>query len=81
MLKKDLLVAINTGLRLSELTNIKWENVVIQGAGAHIRVVGKGRKERCTPLTKRTVAVLEAWKAETSNAESEYVFPMPEAEN
>ena len=30
-------------------------------AGAHVRVIGKGRKQRCVPLAKPTVAVLKAW--------------------
>src|SRR6266508_164198 len=46
-----LLVAVQTGLRVSELTGIERQDVTL-GAGAHIRVVGKGRKERCVPLTK-----------------------------
>ena len=41
-----LLVAVQTGLRLSEMTGLKRENLVL-GTGAHIRVIGKGRKERC----------------------------------
>jgi site-specific recombinase XerD len=55
-----LLVAVQTGLRLSELTGLQRRDVAL-GAGAHVRCVGKGRKERCTPLAKTTVAVLKAW--------------------
>ncbi len=51
-----LLVALQTGLRLSELTAMRWPDVSL-AIGAHIRVIGKGRKERCTPLAKQTVAV------------------------
>ncbi len=69
-----LLVAVQTGLRLSELTGLKWADVVIQGSGAHIRVIGKGRKERCTPLTKQTVAVLKAWKREAAKGDTKIVF-------
>ena len=36
-------------------------DAVTLGMGAHIRVLGKGRKERATPLTKQTAAVLKAW--------------------
>jgi len=68
-----LLVAVHTGLRLSELTGLQWVHVVLQGTGAHIRVIGKGRKERCTPLTRNTTAVLKAWKRE--RASSTVVFP------
>ena len=48
---------IQSGLRLSELTGLARHDVDL-GTGAHVRVIGKGRKERCTPLTKQTVAGL-----------------------
>jgi site-specific recombinase XerD len=53
-----LMVAVQTGLRLSELTGLKPQDVII-GTGAHLRCMGKGRKERCTPLTKQTTVVLK----------------------
>ena len=43
-------VALQTGLRVSELTGLRNQDVEL-GAGAHVRCRGKGRKERCTPLT------------------------------
>src|ERR1700736_4944920 len=46
-----LLVAVQTGLRLSELTALTRNDVTLS-TGAHVRVIGKGRKERCTPLAK-----------------------------
>ena len=46
-----LLVAIQTGLRLSEMTSLHTTDAVL-GTGAHVRCMGKGRKERCTPLTR-----------------------------
>lgn len=52
-----LLMALQTGLRLSEITSLRQQDVVL-GKGAHVRCVGKGRKERCTPLTKSTVTVI-----------------------
>jgi integrase len=69
-----LLVAVQSGLRLSELTGVR-RNAVILGTGAHIRVLGKGRKERATPLTKQTVAVLKAWLREIPNTTDATVFP------
>jgi site-specific recombinase XerD len=70
-----LLVAVQTGLRLSEITNLHWADVLL-GSGAHLRCVGKGRKERCTPLTKEVRTVLRAWFKESSrNANQEIVFP------
>ena len=69
-----LLVAVQSGLRLSELTGVR-RNAVILGTGAHIRVLGKGRKERATPLTKQTVAVLKAWLREIPDTTDATVFP------
>src|SRR5271169_693774 len=69
-----LLVAVQTGLRLSELTGLKRQDVTL-GTGAHVRCMGKGRKERCTPLTKLTRAVLKNWLNEPNNRRSETLFP------
>jgi len=69
-----LLLAVQTGLRLSELTGLRREDLHI-GAGAHVRVFGKGRKERCTPLSKSTRAVLAAWIREPPRAENQPLFP------
>ena len=69
-----LLVAVRTGLRLSEITSLQHKDLML-GAGAHIRVVGKGRKERCIPLTKRTVAILKAWMKEHTQDPRQPLFP------
>ena len=69
-----LLVAVQTGLRLSELTGLRHRDVVL-GAGAHVRCEGKGRKERCTPLTKSAVMVLKAWIKAQGADESRFLFP------
>jgi len=69
-----MLLAVQTGLRLSELTGLRHEDLHI-GAGAHVRVFGKGRKERCTPLSKSTRAVLVAWVREPPRAEDQPLFP------
>src|SRR5436309_10563165 len=45
-----ILVSVQTGLRLSEMTGLTRDDVTL-GTGAHVRVVGKGRKDRCTPLS------------------------------
>jgi integrase/recombinase XerD len=55
-----LLVALQTGLRASELVNLRRGDVVL-GTGAHIRCLGKGRKERSTPLRRDTAKLLQAW--------------------
>ncbi|MGH8523417.1 MAG: tyrosine-type recombinase/integrase [Gammaproteobacteria bacterium] len=69
-----LLLAVQTGLRLSELTSLRRDALIL-GAGAYVRCIGKGRKERCTPLTKQTVAVLKAWLKELSPKDTGVIFP------
>jgi site-specific recombinase XerD len=69
-----LLLAVQTGLRLSEITSLRREDVVF-GTGAHVRCQGKGRKERCTPLPRQTVAVLKAWLKEPVRGNAGVLFP------
>lgn len=69
-----LLMAVQTGLRLSEMTGLKREDVILD-TGAHVRVIGKGRKERCTPLAKATVAVLKTWMREPQRGNAQVLFP------
>lgn len=69
-----ILLAVQTGLRLSELTGLVVDDLQL-GAGAHVRVIGKGRKERCTPLSKSTRAVLAAWIREPPKVAGQPVFP------
>ena len=69
-----LLVLLRTGLRVSELTQLNRGDVHL-GAGAHVRCLGKGRKERCTPLDGQTVAVLRNWLATTSGHDNDPLFP------
>jgi integrase/recombinase XerD len=69
-----LLVAVQTGLRLSELTGLRQQDVSL-GPGAHVRCLGKGRKQRATPITKPTVAVLSAWIKRQGPVNSQFLFP------
>lgn len=69
-----LLVAVETGLRCSELAGLRIESLVL-AHGAHVRCHGKGRKERCTPLRKATVAVLRSWLRERGGHPSDPLFP------
>lgn len=69
-----LLTALQTGLRLSEITSLRQQDISLR-AGAHVRCEGKGRKERCTPLTKSTGAVLAAWIKEQGQDDSRILFP------
>ena len=74
-----ILTAAQTGLRLSEMTRLKREDVVA-GSGAHLRVLGKGRKERCMPLAKPTRAVLKAWLREPPRGVNDVLFPSARGE-
>jgi integrase/recombinase XerD len=69
-----LLTAVQTGLRLSEITGLRQQDVSF-GSGAHVRCQGKGRKERCTPLARSTMAVLNAWIEEDGSEPSKFLFP------
>ena len=69
-----LTLAIQTGLRVSELTGLRRGDVQL-GTGAHVQVTGKGRKQRATPLTRETVAVLREWLKERSGLSEEPLFP------
>jgi integrase/recombinase XerD len=69
-----LLLAVQTGVRLSELTGLKREDTHL-GSGAYVHVLGKGRKERCIPLTKQMTGVLHAWLKEPALGEGHILFP------
>ena len=69
-----LLLAVQTGLRVSELTGLTHQDVSLS-TGAHVHVMGKGRKERATPLTKAARAVLKAWMKEATPGDGHVLFP------
>ncbi len=69
-----LLVATQTGLRVSELVGLRREDVSL-GTGAHVRCQGKGRKQRATPLVRDAVVVLKAWMAENEGPALAPLFP------
>jgi integrase/recombinase XerD len=71
-----LLVAVQTGLRVSELTGLRTTDIAL-GTGAHVVCTGKGRKQRATPLTAQTVAVLKAWLHEHPAGPADPLFPGP----
>ena len=69
-----MLVAVQTGLRVSELVKLCWGSVAL-GVGAYVKCSGKGRKERCTPLFKEAAAMLRAWSRECKSDAQSPVFP------
>jgi integrase/recombinase XerD len=69
-----LALAIQTGLRASEIIALRCSDMHME-VGAHVSCMGKGRKQRITPLTRTTVAILRVWSAERAGQPSEPVFP------
>jgi integrase/recombinase XerD len=69
-----MLLTIQTGLRVSELTGLRRRDIHL-GTGAHVRCHGKGRKQRATPLTTQTVDVLAAWLDELGGNPDTPLFP------
>lgn len=67
-------VGVQTGLRLAELTGLTCGDVRLRD-GAHVRCVGKGRKERSVPLTAASVDILRAWCRELGGASDQPLFP------
>lgn len=65
--------AAQTGLRLSEIVQLERDAVVL-GTGAHVRCLGKGRKERSTPLTRQTCLAVRAWLDEAGQRGSTKLF-------
>jgi site-specific recombinase XerD len=68
-----ILLAIQTGLRASELTALTRRDVHL-GAGAYVACHGKGRKDRITPLAPGTVTTLRAWLAEHGGTPDDPLF-------
>jgi integrase/recombinase XerD len=69
-----LALATQTGLRVSELTALTRADVHL-GTGPHVRCLGKGRKERCTPLTAQVTRLLRAWLDERGGSLDCPLFP------
>jgi integrase/recombinase XerD len=69
-----LMLACQTGLRAAEVTQLSISDVHL-GTGPHVSCLGKGRKQRITPLTTTTVAVLSAWLTERGGRSGDPLFP------
>lgn len=66
-------VAVQTGLRVSELIGLRCQDAHL-GTGPHLRCHGKGRKQRATPLTTTTVTALRTWLAERCGTATDPIF-------
>lgn len=69
-----LTVALQTGLRASEIINLRRCDIA-HGTGAHIQCEGKGRKQRCTPLRQETLKLLKVWLQERGGDDNDPLFP------
>ncbi|WP_424533564.1 tyrosine-type recombinase/integrase [Sphaerisporangium viridialbum] len=69
-----LALAIQTGLRATELTTLTNSDVHL-GTGAHVSCTGKGRKQRVTPLTNATATTLKSWMNEREGPPTDPLFP------
>jgi site-specific recombinase XerD len=69
-----LLVALQSGLRASELIGLRPCDIIF-GTGAHLSCEGKGRKQRSTPLRRETTKTLEVWLKERKGADTDPLFP------
>lgn len=67
-------LALQTGLRNHELRGLRREDIEL-GPGAHVRCLGKGRKMRCTPLTKDVALGLRDWLTKQDGGPGSAVFP------
>jgi integrase/recombinase XerD len=72
-----LVLAIQTGLRISELTGLTRADLHL-GVGPYVACHGKGRKDRTTPLTRTTVTVLRAWLDHNARHPDDPLFPARE---
>lgn len=70
-----LLTAVQTGLRLSEITGLTISDIITATPGAAVHTIGKGRKERTTPLTRQAATVLRAWLPEAGPPPDAPAFP------
>ncbi|MBV8818026.1 MAG: tyrosine-type recombinase/integrase, partial [Acidobacteriaceae bacterium] len=69
-----LTMALQTGLRVSEIINIRCQDVVT-GTGAHIVCEGKGRKQRATPLRQELCRLIQVWLNERKGLPTDPLFP------
>jgi integrase/recombinase XerD len=69
-----LTLAIQTGLRVTELTTLRCQDTHL-GTGPHVQAFGKGRKHRATPLTNQTVVVLREWLTERDGQPDQPLLP------
>jgi integrase/recombinase XerD len=75
-----LTLAVQTGLRVSELTSLTTSDIHT-GTGAHVTCTGKGRRHRATPLTPTTLTVLAPFLTERATRPGDALFPGPHGQH
>jgi site-specific recombinase XerD len=68
-----LVLMLQTGLRVTELVTLTCSDIGL-GAGPHVRCMGKGRKERATPIRKDSIKLLRDWLAERKGKTDDPLF-------
>lgn len=72
-----LTLAAQTGLRATEIISLTTASIHLDQPGAHVEVVGKGRKQRSTPLTDATIGIMRPYLAERHARPGAVLFPGP----
>ena len=70
-----LALAVQTGMRVSEITHLTIGDLHLSRPGPHVTCHGKGRKDRATPITAHTVSVLRQWLKERGGTSADPLFP------
>lgn len=70
-----LLLAVQTGLRVSEIIGLDCEDLAVDHSAPYVRCHGKGRKDRLVPLRKQATSVLRTWLRERRGRPSDPLFP------
>ncbi|MEU6851380.1 tyrosine-type recombinase/integrase [Actinacidiphila alni] len=71
--KVMLALAVQTGLRVSELTSLNCDDITL-GDGATVRCEGKGRKQRTVPLDRPVQKLLGSWLNERAGHRCDPLF-------
>jgi site-specific recombinase XerD len=70
-----LLLAVQTGLRVSELIGLDCQDLLLEQEAFYVRCQGKGRKQRLTPLRRQAASVLGGWLRERAGRPCDPLFP------
>jgi site-specific recombinase XerD len=70
-----ILLLYNSGMRVSEMISMRRKDVIISSNGqCHLRIMGKGRKERTIPLWQTTIKCLTQYINEYKIQSNDYLL-------